>query len=281
MLTKVVILNNKSVDDRIWIKLKSPEILNKENNEVFCCFCYIPPGDSTATLNEASQWSTFQAEVEEYATRGKVILCGDLNARTGNCNDFIAYDSDLPVRSSFRYIVDSAIPRTSKDTTVNTQGRYLLDLCISSRIRIVNGRLDGDSHGGYTCYTPRGCSVVDYALVSADMLQEVLYFKVEDLPIYSDHFPIVLSVKHGHSDGREEEDQQYSAAKYNSLVESVRWNEEIQANFREPIEESATIQMIVEIQSEVDQDNVNASAKKVETLLKTIIKRAGGASIYI
>ena len=197
-----------------------------------------------------------------------------------NCSDFIPYDSDLPIRSYFRYIVDSAIPRTSKDTTVNTQGRYLLDLCISSRIRIVNGRLDGDSYGDYTCYTPRGCSVVDYALVSADVLQEVLYFKVEDLPIYSDHCPIVLSVKHGYTDCREEEDQQYSAAKYHSLVESVRWNEEIQANFRESIEENTTIQMIAEIQSEVDQDNVNASAKKVETLLKTIIKRAGGASTY-
>ena len=101
-----------------------------------------------------------------------------MNARTGNCSDFIPYDSDLPVRSSFRYIVDSAIPRTSKDTTVNTQGRYLLDLCISSRIRIVNGRLDGNPHGDYTCYTPRECSVVDNAVVSADMLQDVLYFKV-------------------------------------------------------------------------------------------------------
>ena len=66
----------------------------------------MPPVDSTATLNEASQWSTFQAEVEEYATRGKIILCGDLNVQTGNCNDFIPYDSDLPIRSSFRYIVD-------------------------------------------------------------------------------------------------------------------------------------------------------------------------------
>ena len=71
MLTKVAILNNKSVDDRIWIKLKSLEIL-KENNEVFCCFCYMPRVDSTVTLNEASQWSTFQAEVEEYVTRGKL-----------------------------------------------------------------------------------------------------------------------------------------------------------------------------------------------------------------
>ena len=95
-----------------------------------------------------------------------MILCGDLNARTGNCSDFIPYDSDLSIRSSFRYIVDSAIPRTSKDVTVNTQGRYLLDLFISSRIRIENGRLDGDPHGDYTCYTPRGCSVVDYAVVS-------------------------------------------------------------------------------------------------------------------
>ena len=197
--------------------------MTKRIMKFFCCFCYMPPVDSMATLNEASQWSTFQPEVEKYAmaTRGKIILCGDLNARTGNCRDFIPYDSDLSIRSSFRYIVDSAIPRTSNDTTVNTQGRYLLDLCICSRIRIVNGRLDGDPHGDYTCYIPWGCSVVDYALVSADMLQNVLYFKVEDLPIYSDHCLIVLSVKHGHTDCREEEEHQNSAAKYHSLVESI------------------------------------------------------------
>ena len=115
-------------------------------------------------------------------------------------------------------------------------------------------RLDGDPHGDYTCYTPRGCSVVDYAVVSADILQDVLYFKVEDLPIYSDHCPIVFSVKHGHTDCREEEEQQNSAAKYHSLVESVHWNEEIQSNFRETIEENATIQMISEIQTDVDTD---------------------------
>ena len=44
-----------------------------------------------------------------------------------------------------------------------------------------------------------------------------------------------------------------------------------QSNFRETIEENATIQMISEMQSEVDQDNANASAKKVEALLKAEI----------
>ena len=259
----------------------------------------MPPVDSTATLNKASQWSIFQAEVEKYATRGKIKLCGDLNARTGNCSDFIPYDSDHPIRSSFRYIVDSAVPRTSKDTTVNTQGRYLLDLCISSRIKVVNGRLDGDPYGDYTpqrcsvvytCYTLRGAKRLgaqlqlhqellntedtDYAVAECAVLQNYQYTLF--IALY-----IVLSVKHGRTDCREEEEQQNSAAKYHSLAESVLWNEEIQSNFRKTLEENATIQMISEMQSDVDRDNVNASAKKVDTLLKTIIKISGRASTYI
>ena len=33
----------------------------------------------------------------------------------------------------------------------------------------------------YTCFTPRGCSVVDYLLVSADLKQRVLNFQVAEL----------------------------------------------------------------------------------------------------
>ena len=32
--------------------------------------------------------------------------------------------------------------------SVNTQGKHLLDLCISSRLRIVNGRHAGEKRGG-------------------------------------------------------------------------------------------------------------------------------------
>ena len=65
-------------------------------------------------------------------------MCGDLNARTGLITNFIADDSKIPMSSPPSYVVDNEIPRHSKDVTINTQGRHLLDLCIGSRLRIVN-----------------------------------------------------------------------------------------------------------------------------------------------
>ena len=54
----------------------------------------------------------------------------------------------------------------------------MLDLCISNRLRFLNGRVLGDSFGQYTCYTPNGASVVDYVLVSDDILEQILRFKI-------------------------------------------------------------------------------------------------------
>ena len=79
-------------------------------------------------------------EVVRYSLKGNVLICGDMNARTGILKDYAENDSDLPVDIPLNYTIDQEVPRQSKDTSVNPQGRVLLDLCISARMRIVNGR---------------------------------------------------------------------------------------------------------------------------------------------
>ncbi|CAC5362799.1 unnamed protein product [Mytilus coruscus] len=61
-------------------------------------------------------------------------------------------------------------------------------MCISSRVRILNGRTFGDYQGKLTSYQYNGNSVIDYCLVSEDFIENVLYFHVDD-PILrlSDH----------------------------------------------------------------------------------------------
>ena len=44
--------------------------------------------------------------------------------------------------------------------------------------------------GIYTCYTSRGCSVVDYVIVSANMQCRITNFCVATLKTYSDHCPL-------------------------------------------------------------------------------------------
>jgi hypothetical protein len=59
-------------------------------------------------------------------------------------------------------------------------GKNLLYYCISYQLRILNGRVLGDAFGKYTCFTPQGCSVVDYVIVSEGILDQILYFCIND-----------------------------------------------------------------------------------------------------
>ena len=76
-------------------------------------------------------------------------------------------DSGINLTFSQQYIVDSTIePRSSMDPVVNQCGHTLLDTCISTGLRIVNGRHGMDNGiGKLTCNNSRGGSVVDYLLI--------------------------------------------------------------------------------------------------------------------
>ena len=122
------------------------------------------------------------------------MLCGD-NARTGSQQDFIASDgtSRLPLYQN--YNIDSySMSRQSKDVIVDARGRRLIDVCIGNQLRFLNGRCFGDMFGWYTCFTPNGCSVVDYTIVSESILDQILFFHVSDfLATLSDcHCKIIL-----------------------------------------------------------------------------------------
>ena len=161
----------------------------KEKKIIFCCFAYMPPANSVVTCNKASQWSTLEREVAEYKTQEDMILCGDLNARVGNMLDYIMNDSSPHVEQYYSgYESDNAIPqRKNQDVQTNTQGKCLIDLYVSSGRRIVNGRHNEDPSGKFTRYIPRGCSVIDYVIMSENLLYTVEEFSISDLPIYSDH----------------------------------------------------------------------------------------------
>ena len=76
---------------------------------------------------------------------------------------------------------------TIKIKKIDSRGKDLIDLCISNQLRIVNGRVLGDTFGNFTCYTSHGASTVDYVLVSEGILDHILYLKINDfVPCLSD-----------------------------------------------------------------------------------------------
>ena len=108
---------------------------NNLDNDTFACFCYIPPKDSTAMCNYESQWNSFVSEVIEFSTKGSILICGNMNARTGTLCDYVRNDYDIPIPSPLSYVIDEdEIQCTSMDLSTIVQGRNLLDLCISNQL---------------------------------------------------------------------------------------------------------------------------------------------------
>jgi hypothetical protein len=68
------------------------------------------------------------------------------------------------------------------DTSINEQGKHLIDLCIESKIRILNSRVMGDSLGSFTYYCTQGKSCIDYIVVSEDIVNSFNFLHVLPSP---------------------------------------------------------------------------------------------------
>ena len=83
------------------------------------------------------------------------------------------------------------------DTSVNEYGEQLLDLCIETKLRILNRKTPGDLPGHSTYVGFHGCSTVDLVLASEITLTEstiVQYLSVQELNFLSDYGPILLKL---------------------------------------------------------------------------------------
>ena len=91
-----------------------------------------------------------------------MIVCGDLNARTGKLN--VGNDDVTDVRN------DVLSCRMSQDDVINEFGQTLLAVCLGHELIIGNGCIPGETGGNFTNMSTRGNSVIDYFLVSKELL---------------------------------------------------------------------------------------------------------------
>lgn len=184
--THVKILKNTNPDYQ-WIKLEKDFFGFQK--DFFICVVYYPPSPSSYTKKlENDILDGIEKDLSSYSKLGDVLICGDLNARVGTLPDYIAQDDHkfLPLFNTYP-IDKNVMYRMSKDSKVDKRGKELLDFCKGYQLRILNGRTLGDMQGNFTCYTPNGTSVVDYAVVSESALKSILCFSVSDfIPTLSD-----------------------------------------------------------------------------------------------
>ena len=80
--------------------------------------------------------------------------------------------------------------------STNEYGKNILDICISSQMRILNGRTLGDTRRKATFHGFNGSSIDDYCTCSATLLGDINNFCVNDFDVtLSDHALILVNIQ--------------------------------------------------------------------------------------
>ena len=90
-----VVLLTKESDDIIWLRLDDTASLK---DDVFLCLCYnLPSGTSRQTITEDNIFdriSSYMVHLQSLSDKTcKFIICGDMNARVADMNDFVSNDA--------------------------------------------------------------------------------------------------------------------------------------------------------------------------------------------
>lgn len=249
-----------SDSDVIWVKILKD--VTKLNCDLFLAFVYLPPCNSSygkANGNEILQ--KLEKQIEYFSCKGKIILCGDFNARTGDCIDCIDKEEEpyLPLPHDGNH--ELILSRVSCDNTVNQYGKWLIDLCTDNQIYILNGRTLGDFCGQFTCHTPRGSSVIDYFIASKSLSSSILSMHVHDMSISSDHCAISMKLKVNRDNLVEDvlggRDPNIS---HIPLPDNFLWSEEAKIKYQEAFHTSEVKDKISDLEKELKSDRVEVQS---------------------
>lgn len=126
----------------------------------------------------------------------RVLVTGDMNARTGNLPDFTIHSGNNCTHPNACDCISDWIPpiRSSKYNTVHEYGRELIELCKRCNLVIVNGRIESEKEGNFTRVGTTGRSVVDYLLAGKDIFDQVSHLSVDSDTVESDRTPLCYNI---------------------------------------------------------------------------------------
>ena len=207
--------------------------------DLYVCLCYVVPDNSSRqSVIEVNTFDRLQFFITDLSVKHgdelNLILCGDFNARSSDCADYVTDDNILHMYMlPDDYVVDHELKRYSQDKgCVNSNGRDLLSLCQQCQLRILNGRVGTDKHiGKYTFIGHQGCSLVDYVICTQNLIQNVNKFEVSDPLILTDHCLVSFSLDFD----KPTENQQTNDCTYDSIDAKFVWCSEGSIAFGENI----------------------------------------------
>ena len=192
----ITVLKPKEGSESIWVKLDR-HFFNI-SKDYYVCFVYVSPDKSGREFG-IDVYDGIVNEIAFYSAKGQCIILGDMNAHTQLEPDHIVNDENFDdLNLPEDYVPDTPKRRRNCDTSkVNDHGKALLDLCISSGFRILNGRKIGDLQGKCTYYGPmcKNPTLIDYGLAHNQGLKDIQLFCVQDLSFLSDHCLIYVQIE--------------------------------------------------------------------------------------
>ena len=193
------------------ILLFDKTVFSSYNKGLLFIGLYIPPHGSpifsrvNQSVLELLENELIQNDV--LTINNSVLLCGDLNARTGELLEYDTSDTNVGQLAEFNDILTPELlpPRTSNDKVINSMGRELITFLKNYSLYIVNGRAgDEIDRGGFTFIDTVGCSVIDYFVCSDDIFKLIKSFKIDNNGSFK-HLPLILSIDLHHNISKAED----------------------------------------------------------------------------
>ena len=121
--------------------------------------------------------------------------------------------------------------------------------------------------------TPRGCSVVDYLIMSSDLLPKIVNFRIGTLLDYSDHCPLIFNVPVFVTPARQPLEEQFPDTNINkhTLSRPLKWDKQAKEKFTLYLQQSSTIEKLSSLRQMLKRISPNVSAQELTTFLITAI----------
>ena len=161
----------------------------KPQLDIYTCGLYIPPCNSQ--YFNAELFDELERDIGFFSSQGSILLMGDFNSRTGKYSDSICHDGNNIIANDQSEFSLRPTQRNSFDNELNNHGKRLLSICKSADLRILNGRVSGDSLERATFHGRNGISVIDYAMCDQDLFLNISNFIVKQPSPLSDHSLII------------------------------------------------------------------------------------------
>ena len=106
-------------------------------------------------------------------------------------------------------------------------------------------------------------------------MHEISDFKVEKLELYSDHCPLVFTLGSKKLNSGvlcvDKGDSTKSSLLHHSLSEPMIWDSQVESLFRSRLNDSSSMQSLMELQKCMEKEDVNVSARMLEECLRNIL----------